>query len=125
VDPWSRWKRASIGAAVAASLVVPILWLAKEGYRMTAVFSVPEAVDYAANPLSLGLFGAAALQMAAAERFVRRARTGRWGSSGGPTFTLVAILALGIAAGVMTRGSGGREIFYVYIALDRTLFGDG
>jgi hypothetical protein len=125
VYPWLRGAGASGSRAVAASLLVPVLWLLKEGYRVTAVFSVGEAVYYAFNPISLGLFTAAAVQMALAELLLRRARSGRFEWASGPAAVLAAILALGLVFAVAARGSGGREIFYAYIALYRHLFGDG
>jgi hypothetical protein len=125
VYPWLRGAGASGGRAVAASLLVPALWLLKEGYRVTAVFSIREAVYYAFNPISLGLFAAAAVQMALAELLRRRAHSGRLEWASGPAAVLAAILVLGLVFAVAARGSGGREVFYAYIALYRHLFGDG
>jgi hypothetical protein len=125
VYAWLRRDGASIRAAVCAALVLPFLWLVKEGYRVTAVFSVGEAVYYAFNPLSLGLFTAAAFQMASAELLLRRARRGRWELATGPALTLLAIVSAVAVFAILARESGGREVFYAYITLYRHLFGEG
>lgn len=116
VYPILRRRDASARRAVLAALVVPAAWLLKEGWRITAVFSVPEAFYYAFNPLSLGLFTAAAFQMAAWELFVGRARRA-------PLTVLAVVALLAGGFGIATHDSGGREAFYAYIAIYRWLFG--
>lgn len=125
VYPALRRRGVPAARAVAGGLALPLLWLAKEGYRVTAVFSPAEALYYSLSPISLGLFGAAAAQMAVAELVIARRRSGRWRLAGGAGATLAALALLAAAAGAVGRESGGREIFYGYIALYRILFPGG
>jgi hypothetical protein len=125
VYPAVRRGGGSAGAAAAWALLVPALWLAKEMARVTAVFSVAEALYYAMNPIALGLYAAAALQMAVAELAIRRARAGAWRFAGWPAATLATLAVLGAAATAVGADSGGRDIFYGYVALYRALFAGG
>jgi hypothetical protein len=125
VYPWSRWRGAGAGRAALAALLVPFLWLVKEVHRVSEVFSLGEGLYYALNPLALGLFAAAALQMALTELLWRRARLRRWDLVSAPGLTLAAILLLAGSFAMATRGSGARAVFYAYIAVYRRLFGDG
>ena len=117
VYPRLRRDGASIRAAVAASLLLPVAWLLKEALRVTAVFTPAETLYYALNPISLGVFTAAACQMAAWELAVGSARRG-------PLLVLGVVLAAAGILALMAADSGGREIFYGYIAGYRLLFGE-
>lgn len=125
VYPAARAHGAGPRAGIAWGLVLPLLWLAKEFYRVTAVFSPGETLYYALNPISLGVFAAAATEMALAELIITRRRTGDWRLAGGAGLTLMGIALLALAVAVVGRESGGREIFYAYIALYRALFPGG
>jgi len=116
VYPWLRRRGASAGRCVAASLLVPGAWLVKEAVRVSAVFGPGETLYYAFNPISLGVLGAAAFQMAGWELAVGSARRG-------PFVTLAALLGSAVAVGIATGDSGGRDFFYGYIAVYRKLFG--
>jgi hypothetical protein len=87
---------------------------------VTAVFSPAEALYYALNPLSLGVFCAAGVQMAVAELWLRapgeRLRP-LW-----PTALLGGVALLAFGAWLVGGDSGGRDIFYGYIAVYRVLF---
>jgi hypothetical protein len=111
--------------ALGFALAIPALWYAKEFYRLTGVFSVGEALYYALSPISLGVFGAAALQVALAELLELRRRSGRWQPARAPLLTLGVIAALGLGAAIVGHDSGGRDVFYGYIALYRILFPAG
>lgn len=124
VYPLMRRDGASMRLAVAGCCGVPLLWLAKEIWRVTGVFSAGEAAYYALNPLALGLYTALAFQIALWELLLRRRRSGRWQLASGPALTLLAILLLAGTFALAARGSGGREVFYAYIEGYRLLFGD-
>lgn len=122
VYPWLRRAGAGTGRAVAASLIVPALWLLKECYRVAGVFSTAEALYYASNPLSLGLLTGCALQMALGELCLERARGGRWRLASGAGLVVAAVLVLAGAFVLVAGDSGGRDLFYAWIALYRRLF---
>lgn len=107
------------------TLGVPLLWLAKELWRVTAVHPVAEALYYALNPVSLGVFSVALVPAAAIEIGLRRRRTGAWRPGGWPGLTLAAFVLLAASAAVAGHGNGGRELFYAYIRLYRFLFAGG
>jgi hypothetical protein len=113
------------GTAALCALGVPVLWLAKELHRVTAVHPLLESLYYALNPVSVGVFGAAAVPMALVEIGWRRRRLGRWRPAGWPGVVLAAFALLAVVAGVVGHDSGGREIFYAYVAFYRVLFGGG
>jgi hypothetical protein len=117
VYPRLRRRGAGIRAAVAASLLLPFVWLAKEAVRVSAVFGPAETLYYAFNPISLGVFSAAALQMAVWELAVGQARRG-------PLVVLGVLAAAALASYGIAADSGGRELFYGYIAGYRWLFGE-
>jgi hypothetical protein len=48
---------------------------------------------------------------------------GRWHWTGAPGLVVIGIVRLGAALALFGADSGGREIFYGYIALYRRLFG--
>lgn len=117
VYPRLRRRGASAGATVAASLLTPLAWLGKEAVRVSAVFGPAETLYYAFNPVSLGVFTAAATQMAGWELAVGRARRT-------PVLVLTLVLAAAALFFALAGDSGGRELFYGYIALYRRLFGE-
>ena len=116
VYPRMRARGARAGACIAGSLLLPAVWLVKEGVRVSAVFGPGETLYYALNPISLGVFAAAAFQMAAWELVVGTARTT-------PALVLGGLIAAAVAVGIATGDSGGRDFFYGYIAVYRALFG--
>ena len=118
--------RSRRGAATAASaaLVLPLLWLVKEMQRVAAVFGPGPALYYALNPLSVGLFCGVALQLAGVE-LVRRRRRGEGGLGGWPGVVLGGIALLALGAWLVGRDSGGRDLFYGYVAVYRALFPEG
>ncbi len=123
IYPWLRWREASTAQAVSASLCVPVLWVLKECYAFSAVFSFGETVLYAFNPLSFGLFTGAALEMAVCELLLRRAWGGRWQLVNPAGFVCAGILILAGAFAVIARGNDATIAFYAYIAVYRYLFG--
>jgi hypothetical protein len=122
VYPWMRAWGASAAAAGAGAWLVPCAWLVKEGWRITAVFSVPEAVYYAFNPLALGLYVAVLFQIGVWELVMRRPWNRGWRLARGPALALLALLGLSAALSLLGRGSGGSEVFYAYSALHARLF---
>jgi hypothetical protein len=118
--PWLRRRGAGKGTAAAGSLVMLAAWLAKELWQVSAAFPPLDSLFYALNPVCLGLLVAALLQMALAE-LVLRWRRGA--PARGPALLAAAILLLASGVGLAARGSGGREIFYAYVALYARLFG--
>lgn len=121
--PLLRRRGAAAGRAVAGALALPLLWLAKEGWRMSAVFGLGETLFYALNPVCLGLFAWSGLQIAAGELALRRARGGRWELASAPGLYLVGVLAAAALGGLLFRGDDANLLFYAYIALYRHLFG--
>lgn len=124
VYPWMRARGASTGTAVAGALVVPFAWIAKEGYRITAVFTFWEAVYYALNPLALGLYLGVAAQISLWELAWRRPWSEGWRSATGPAVGLGAVALVAGALVLAGRESGGAEIFYTYVAIHGRLFGE-
>lgn len=122
VYPALRVRGAPAGRAGAAALFVPLLWLVKECVRVSAVHGVAESVYYAFNPLCLGLFVGAALQMAIAELVLRRVRNGRWRLGGAPGWVIGGVAALAGAFAAVAVHDGPDVVFYAYIALYRWLF---
>lgn len=118
--PWLRLRGAGLGGAAAGALVVFAAWLAKELWALSAVYSVGETLFYALGPVPLGLLAMALFQMAVAELVLRR-RAGR--PAAGPALAVTALLVAGGLVAWLARGSGGREIFYGYVALHARLFG--
>jgi hypothetical protein len=104
------------------ALGVPMLWLAKEIHRVSAVHPFLESLYYGLNPFSLGVFCAAAVPTALIEIGLRRRRAGAWRLGGWPGVTLAIFVLLAAAAAAVGHGSGGREIFYAYVRLHRFLF---
>ncbi len=121
--PWMRAWGASGRLAVSGSLLVPLAWLLKESYRMTANFTVAEALYYALNPLAQGLFAGVALQISLCEIALRRRRTGSWRLGGAPGMALGAVaLYAGLLYGI-ARSWGASQIFYSYVTLHARIFG--
>jgi hypothetical protein len=110
------------GPSAAIALAIPGLWLAKELWRVSAVHPLAESLYYALNPISLGVLCAAAVPMALVEIGMRRRREGAWRPGGWPGATLAGFALLAGAAAAIGHDSGGRDIFYTYLALYRTLF---
>ena len=125
VHPWMRAWGAGGRAAVLGALVVPGAWLVKESYRVTANFSVGEAVYYALNPLAQGLFVAVALQLALWEIVIERRHRGVWRLHRGPAITLGLVAAYAALTRWVAVHWGPAQIFYSYVALHARLFGGG
>lgn len=123
VYPTLRSRGARVRLAVAGSLLVPFLWLAKECHRVWTVFGLGSALYYALNPLAVGLLVACTLQMAVAELALRRRREGRLRLGGGPAVALGAVALFGAGVGGAAWRWGPDTIFYAYVALYRYLFG--
>ncbi len=117
--PAARRAGAGTAGALLAGLAIPTLWLGKEMVRVTAVFPAGQALYYALNPLSVGIFVAAWSQMAVAELCLQRRSGAR---AGWPVAVLLGVAALAAAAWVVGHDSGGRDLFYGYIAGYRRLF---
>lgn len=115
------------GRAAAAALGIPLLWLAKELVRVTAVHPLAESLYYALNPVAVGVYCAALVPMALVETELRRREgaTLRERLRGWPGRVLWAFALLAVAAVVVGHDNGGREIFYGYVALYRLLFSGG
>lgn len=124
VYPWMRRRGASVGRAAAGALVVPLAWLVKEGARISAVFSVPEAFYYALNPMALGLYAAIGFQLSVWEFLMRRPWSRGWRLARGPALALVAVIAYFASFTLVGRESGGSEVFYNYVAIHARLFGE-
>lgn len=118
--PWLSRRGAGAGVAAAGSLLLFAAWLAKELWQVSAAHPPLESLFYALDPVCLGLLAAGVLQMALAELVLRRRRGA---PARGPALLAAAILLLGAGVGLAARGSGGREIFYAYVALCARLFG--
>ena len=127
VYPWMRARGASGRVALLGALVVPFAWLVKEGYRITANFSVAESFYYALNPMAHGLYMGIAVQLALWEIAIRRKRAGRWQLrqlGGAPAIALVAVAAYIMFTRWVTSTYGAAEVFYSYVALHARLFVD-
>ncbi len=124
VYPLARRRGATPGRALAGSLLVPCAWILKEGWRVSAVFSAPEAAYYALNPMALGLYQAVALQVALIELGLRRPWRRGWAAARGPLAALAAVLLFAAGLGWVGRGSGGSEIFYRYSEIHGWLFAE-
>jgi hypothetical protein len=124
---YSRSRRAGSAGrgALALAMIVPVLWLAKELWRVSGVFPIAQTAYYAFSPISMGVFCAAAGSIAIAEIVLRRAGGEGLRLRGAPGVTLGVILLLAIGAAAVGYESGGREIFYGYIALYGKLFPGG
>ncbi len=120
VHPWLRSHGVAVAPAAAASLSLAVGWLAKELWAVSAVYPIAETLFFALNPVPLGLLLASTFQIAVAELWIR-SRSGA--PRRGPAAVVGAILLLGALVAVAARGSGGREIFYAYVALHAHLFG--
>jgi hypothetical protein len=123
VYPWMRSTGAGSGRAVLGSLFVPLLWLAKETYAVESIFGAAQALYYGLNPLSLGLFTGAALQMSVAELILLRARNGRWQLLNGAGAVVLLVAALAAAYAVAARLSDPTIVFWLYIEGYRKIFG--
>jgi hypothetical protein len=119
-----RRRDGGAGRAAAFALGVPLLWLAKELYRVTGVHPPLESLYYALNPISVGVFCAALVPMALVE-VARRPGPGARRLAGWPGVTLGVFAALAVGAAAVGHDNGGREIFYGYVALYRWLFAGG
>jgi len=122
VYPWMRAWGASGRMAVLGAVVPPVAWLLKEGYRITASFTLGEAFYYALNPLAQGLFAGIALQLALWELGLRRARSGRFRLAGGPAAALCAVALYAGLTWWVARTWGAAQIFYSYVDLHAWLF---
>ncbi len=119
VHPWLRAHGVSLAASAGAALALCLGWIAKELWAISAVYSPGETLFYALNPVPLGLFTASVFQIAVAELCLRQRRSL---PLRGPALVVAAILLLGLGVALAARGSGGREIFYGYVALHARLF---
>ena len=122
VYPWLRHTGRTVGKAIAGSLFVPLLWVAKECFLMSPLFSAGESLYYAFNPLALGLFFAAALQMAVSELGLQRLRLGSWDLRNGAGLTLLLLFALAGSYAMIAWREDPSYIFWVYIDIHRRLF---
>lgn len=125
VYPAMRRRGAGVGVATAGALAVPLLWIAKECWAMSRLYTAAEAAYYALNPVALGLVAAAAVQMAAAELILRRRRTGRWSFRNGAGLALGAVAIAGVLVAFAVRRVGSTAVFWAYVQGHRRLFGDG
>ncbi|GIW42547.1 MAG: hypothetical protein KatS3mg076_3124 [Candidatus Binatia bacterium] len=123
VYPWARARGRSGPESVAWAFLVPAAWVAKECLHVGLYFPPPEALYYALNPLVMGLFTAAAVQIAASELLWRRFRRGRWEWAPVPVGTLLAVAVASAAYAFVARRHGVTAIFYLYIEGYRRLFG--
>jgi len=118
-----RTADASIGSAVRASLWTPALWLTKECWAVSKVFTAAETAYYALNPLALGLLVAAATQMALCELVLRLLRGPKIRLASGPLPILLVVACLAAGYAAAARDDGGTFVFTAYIDLYRRLFG--
>lgn len=123
VYPVARRRGAGAGAAIAGALLVPVLWTVKECAAVARLYSFGEGLFYALNPLSLGLFGAVAVQVSVAEIALRRLRNGRWQAAGWPAALLACIALQAVLVLLATRRSGPTAVYWGYVGLHRWLFG--
>lgn len=123
VYPRLRRVGSTVERAIAAALFVPLLWVLKECFAMSRVFGLGETAYYALNPLALGLFFAAALQMAVCELVSHRLRHQRWSFRNGAGLTLLLLLAMAGSYAIVAWREDPSYIFWVYIEIYRHLFG--
>lgn len=125
VYPLLRRSGARERGAALAALLVPFFWLLKECRRVAAVHGVAESLYYALNPLAVGLFAFAALQMAIAEIALRRGG-GLPSGKGlrGPLAVVGGFVAMVLAFAVFARLYGVQSIFYAWVALHARIFGN-
>lgn len=124
VYSWMRRRGASPAAAAAGTAVVPVAWLVKEGYRITGVFGIADALYYALNPLALGIYLATLFQLALWEIALRRPWSATGRRARGPLVLLAGVLLCGAALGLAAYESGGSEIFYTFVAIHARLLGE-
>lgn len=123
VYPWLRRTGSTIARAVAGALFVPLLWMLKECLAMSRVFSLGESLYYAFNPLALGLFFAATLQMSVCELVLRRRQGGDWDLRNGAGLTLLFLFAIAGSYTLIAWREDPTYIFWIYIEVYRRLFG--
>jgi hypothetical protein len=123
IYPSMRTADAPIASAVRASLWTPALWVAKECWAASKVFTPAETAYYALNPLALGLLVAAATQMALCELVLRLLRGPKIRLASGPLPILLVVACLAAGYVAAARGHGETFVFYAYIDLYRRLFG--
>jgi len=120
-----RCDGASSRRSALVALGIPGLWLAKELWRTSAVHPLAETLYYALNPIALGVYSAALVPMALVEVGLRRRCEGVWRPGGWPGAVLAAFALLAAAAAAVGANSGGRQIFYDYVAVYRAIFAGG
>jgi hypothetical protein len=119
--PVLRRRGESAAVAIAASLLLPVSWLALECYRTARVFTWGEGLYYAFNPLMQGLASVLAVQLAGWE-IARRAVRRQAVLHGWPLWTLVTIASFWTVVAVANRGRDATAIHYAYIEVYRRLF---
>jgi hypothetical protein len=123
VYPRLRRMGSTVERAIAGAIFVPLLWVLKECLAMSRVFAFSESAYYAFNPLSLGLFFAAALQMSVCELILRRSWHQHWDLLNGAGMTLFLLLAAAGSYAFVAWREDPSYIFWVYIEIYRRLLG--
>lgn len=123
VYPRLRRAGSPVERAVAGAIFVPLLWILKECFAMWRIFGLGETLYYAFNPLALGLFFAAAFQMAACELILRRSWHRHWDLRSGAGMTLLLLLATAGSYALVAWREDPSFIFWLYIEIYRHLFG--
>jgi len=130
VYPVLFFRGASLGERIAGSYGVLFVWVLKEMFQASEVFTVWESLYYALSPVPLGLIVFQAGYMSAGE-MICRWRMKRGGAKGVRIFTAGPLIGLGVL-GVMNylmvfwgvpAESPGTKWFYIYQEGYRALFG--
>jgi hypothetical protein len=122
--PAMRRRGNGVALSTVAAALVPALWMAKECWAMSRMYTVAEALYYALNPIALGLYWVIAVQISVAELLLQRRHGRRWAalhSGAGLTLGVAGAAAVFVALVIYTHDA--TVIFWTYVDIDRWLFG--
>jgi GNAT superfamily N-acetyltransferase len=123
VYPSMRRRGNGVALSTVAATLVPALWMAKECWAMSRMYTVGEALYYALNPIALGLYWAIAVQISVAELLLQRRHRRRWALWSGAGLTLAVAGAATVFVAVVAHTHDATVIFWTYVDIDRWLFG--
>jgi len=123
VYPFARFRGSGPWERIIASLVNPFLWATKEVVRVTATYTVAEALYFYLNPLVVSIFAGAVFEMGVAEILCRRAMKRR--GEDVKVFSApaaAAVIGLGVTGFILAWGLGVHS-FYIFIEGYKAIFG--
>lgn len=122
VYPTMRRRGSGVALSTVAAAAVPALWMAKECWEMSRVYTVGEALYYALNPIALGLYWAIAVQISVTELLLqRRSRRRVLRNGAGLTLGVAGVVAAAVVLVMYTYDP--TVIFWTYVGIHRWLFG--